>query len=339
MIRTRLRAAILFGCLALSSLAGPPQAAAQSDQWDALYDRIIRLEHEVKSLRSGGGAVAPDPTAIGGGAVEDQLRQVLGMLDEIRRTQQALELRLQHLEGTSGSTGTIFEPQPQPPLQQGEGTLDFSQYQSQELAQLSSEQDVSAQQYQQGDPQASLQPQVLGTLSQAQLAEQGQVPASGSNAGGSGSLLPETVEQAALDGSTLPATGGSTLVGGSAEKLYEGGYESLLGRRFGDAEGSFKMFVDRHGDHPLASDAHYWLGETYYVQGDYKQAAQSFLKGYRGYPNGRKAPDTLFKLALSLQKLEQKAEACSTFAEVAKKYPTAANVRNEALKEMQRGGC
>src|SRR5687767_8617833 len=99
MTRTRVRAAMLFGCLVLASLAGPPQAAAQSDQWDALYDRIIRLEHEVKSIRSGGGAVGLNPTALdgggGGGAVEDQLRQVLGMLDEIRRTQQALELRLQ----------------------------------------------------------------------------------------------------------------------------------------------------------------------------------------------------------------------------------------------------
>lgn len=337
MTRICVRAVILFGCLALATLAGPRQAHAQSDQWDALYDRIIRLEHEVKSIRSGGGAVALNPAAIGGGAVEDQLRQVLGMLDEIRRTQQTLELRLQQLEGTSGTTGTIFEQQPQPPLQESEGSLDFSQYKSQELAQLSSEQDVTAQEYR--EDETAPQPQVLGTLSQSQLIQQGQVPAAGSNAGGSGSLLPETVEQAALDGSALPATGGTTLMGGSAEKLYEGGYESLLGRRFGDAEGSFKMFVDRHADHPLASDAHYWLGETYYVQGDYKQAAQSFLKGYRGYPDGRKAPDTLFKLAMSLQKLEQKAEACSTFAEVAKKYPTAANVRNEALKEMQRGGC
>jgi len=80
MCRTRVHALILFGCLALATLAGPRQAPAQSDQWDALYDRIIRLEHEVKSIRSGGGAVAPNPAAIGGGAVEDQLRQVLGNL-------------------------------------------------------------------------------------------------------------------------------------------------------------------------------------------------------------------------------------------------------------------
>jgi tol-pal system protein YbgF len=338
MTRTRVRALVLSGCLvsALTLAAGPRQAHAQSDQWDALYDRIIRLEHEIKDMRSGGGGAIPlNPAATsGGGAVEDQLRQVLVMLDEIRRTQRALEMRLEQLEGRApDTTGSIFQPQQQ--AYETETGFDFSQYQTRELADLSAEQDVTVQVYRDYEPQASSQPQVLGTLTGTQLYQQGEIPAAGGD--GSGSLLPETVERAALDGSALPEAGSSS--GGSAEKLYQGGYESLLGRRFGDAEGSFKMFVDRHRDHPLASDAQYWLGETYYVQGDYKQAAQSFLKGYRDYPDGRKAPDTLFKLALSLQQLEQTSQACSTFAEVAKKYPTAANVRNEALKEMQRAGC
>jgi tol-pal system protein YbgF len=344
MPRTRVRAVVLFGCLALAlaTLGGQRPASAQSDQWDALFDRIIRLEHEVKDMKGGGGAVPLNPSAIGGGggAVEDQLRQVLAMLDEIRQTQRNLEMRLQQLEGASGTTGSIFEQQPQATYEPSQtNSFDFSQYESRELAELSAEQDVSV--YRDYEPQA--QPQVLGTLSGSQLYEQNQWPSAGGDV--SSSLLPETVERAALDGNPLPppsdgsagATGLAT--GGSAEKLYQRGYESLLGRRFGDAEGSFKMFVDRHRDHQLASDAHFWLGETYYVQGDYRQAAQSFLKGYKDYPDGRKAPDTLFKLALSLQQLEQTSQACSTFAEVAKKYPTAANVRNEALKEMQRAGC
>lgn len=351
MTRTRVGAIVLLGCLALAvaSLAGPRQASAQSDQWDALFDRMIRLEHEVRDMKAGGGAVPLNPAAIGGGgAVDDQLRQVMAMLDEIRQAQRSLELRLERLEGASGAaTGSIYEPQSQAPSGQSADTsFDFSQYESRELAQMSAEQDVTI--YRDFEPQPVAQPQVLGTLSSTQAYETqpyGQTqPSTSAGYGASGvssSLLPETVETAALDSTALPATGNASTASpdGSAEKLYQGGYESLLGRRFGDAEGSFKMFVDRHRDHPLASDAHYWLGETYYVQGDYKQAAQSFLKGYREFPDGRKAPDTLFKLALSLQQLEQTSQACSTFAEVAKKYPTAANVRNEALKEMQRAGC
>ncbi len=342
MTLSRLRASVVLCCVALAlvlaALAGPRPAQAQSDQWDALYDRIIRLEHEIQGMKSGGGAAALNPAAIGGGgAVEDQLRQVLVMLDEIRRNQRTLEMRLQQLENAGpGTTGTIFEQQS--PTAEGDVGFDFSRYQSRELAALTSEQDVAVQVYRQDEPAAASQPQLLGTLSGTELQAQGQFPSAGSGS----SLMPETVERAALDGTPLPAPNpaiGGAAVGGSAEKLYEGGYESLLGRRFGDAEGRFKMFLDRHRDHPLASDANYWLGETYYVQGDYTQAAQSFLKGYREHPDGRKAPDTLFKLALSLQQLKQTTEACGTFAEVAKKYPTAANVRNEALKEMQRAGC
>jgi tol-pal system protein YbgF len=332
MTRKSIFVMVMFGCLAmaLATLAEPRPAHAQSDQWNALYDRIIRLEHEVRGLASGGGGMPGNPAVMGEAsyrvaAIEDQLRQILGVLDEIRRTQHSLELRLQQLEGSPRTTGSIFEQQPAP--SQERESFDFSQYQARELAQLSAEQDVTIEIYRAPGPQ------VLGTISGTQLYEPGQFPRTGVAGDDGASLLPETVERAALDGSALPSTGDS------ADRLYESGYESLLGRRFGAAEGSFKMFLDRHGDHPLASDAHYWLGETYFVQGDYKQAAQSFLKGYRGYPEGRKAPETLFKLGLSLQQLEQKPQACSTFAEVAKNYPTAANVRNEALKEMQRAGC
>ncbi|HUE46703.1 MAG TPA: hypothetical protein VMO81_10650, partial [Aestuariivirgaceae bacterium] len=126
MTRTRVRAVVLLGCLALivASLAGPRQASAQSDQWDALFDRMIRLEHEVKAMKGGGGAVPLNPSAIGSsGAVEDQLRQVMAMLDQIRQTQRSLEMRLERLEGTpggatGGTTGSIYEPQSQTPQSQ-----------------------------------------------------------------------------------------------------------------------------------------------------------------------------------------------------------------------------
>ena len=48
------RMTALKGALAVSllMLAGLPaqRVQAQSDQWNALYDRIIRLEHEVRSI-------------------------------------------------------------------------------------------------------------------------------------------------------------------------------------------------------------------------------------------------------------------------------------------------
>jgi tol-pal system protein YbgF len=125
----------------------------------------------------------------------------------------------------------------------------------------------------------------------------------------------------------------------TAERLYEKSYESLLRRRFGDAEAGFRSFLDRNRAHSLAGNAQYWLGETYYVQGDYKQAAQAFLVGYKEFPKSRKAADSLLKLGLSLNRLGQKEQACASYAAVGEQFPKAAEARKRAQTEMGRAGC
>lgn len=343
-MRNLLRRLIVASCAGLALTTAAGAALAQTDQWNALFDRIIRLEHEVRDMKAGGagplmaaGQAPAGDAAYRLSAVEEQLRQLIGEVQNLRRAQYEMELRLQQLDGRQKSgqlPPTVFDRQPVAQAQPPQATdtdlspsYDLSQYDSQEIAGLGAETDVSIEVHRAPGPQ------VLGTITANQLHGQGQVAQPGLGDQQSATLVPEAVERAPLDGTQVPQTGGS------AEGLYQGAYESLLGRRFGAAEANFKLFIDRHGDHPLAGDAQYWLGETYYTQGDYKQAAQAFLKGYRAYPQGRKAPDSLFKLALSLQQLGQKPQACSAFAEVAKEYPTAATIRNEAIKEMKRAGC
>jgi tol-pal system protein YbgF len=150
---------------------------------------------------------------------------------------------------------------------------------------------------------------------------------SGSDEGNT--LVPEKVETAALGDSAT----------NDPEVLYERSYESLLRRRFTDAEVGFRGFITNHRDHSLAGNAQYWLGETFYVQGDYKQAAQAFLTGYRDYPKSRKAADSLLKLGLSLNRLGQKEQACAAFSQVGSQFPKAAEARKRAQVESRRGGC
>ena len=78
----RLLMRIAIAGVAGFSLMGPA-AQAQSDNWNALYDRIIRLEHEIKSLKGGGGAAGASQGGDQGyrlSAIEDQLRQVLSLI-------------------------------------------------------------------------------------------------------------------------------------------------------------------------------------------------------------------------------------------------------------------
>jgi tol-pal system protein YbgF len=126
----------------------------------------------------------------------------------------------------------------------------------------------------------------------------------------------------------------------SPKQLYETAYGYLLQRDYGAAEAAFEDFLRRHPNDPLAGNAQYWLGESLYVRGQYRAAAGAFLKGYQTYSRSAKAPENLLKLAMSLQRLGQKDAACSSYNELASKFPTAPNhVKTTAQAERQRAGC
>jgi len=124
------------------------------------------------------------------------------------------------------------------------------------------------------------------------------------------------------------------------QQLYEQAYGSLLQKDYGAAEAGFEDFLKRHPNHQLAGNAQYWLGETFYVRGQYRAAAAAFLKGYQTYSRSPKAPESLLKLAMSLSRLGQKDAACSSYGELATKYPNPpAHVKSIAQAERQRSGC
>ena len=138
----------------------------------------------------------------------------------------------------------------------------------------------------------------------------------------------------------VPQPGAPAEADASPKQLYETAYGYLLQRDYGAAEAAFDDFLRRHPNDPLAGNAQYWLGESLYVRGQYRAAAGAFLKGYQTYGKSAKAPENLLKLAMSLQRLGQKDAACSSYSELATKFPSApTHVKNTAQTERQRAGC
>ncbi len=125
-----------------------------------------------------------------------------------------------------------------------------------------------------------------------------------------------------------------------AKQHYETAYGHLLQQDYGAAEAAFEDFLKRFPSDPLAGNAQYWLGESHYVRGQYKQAASAFLKGSQSYARSAKAPDSLLKLGMSLDRLGQRDAACSSFGELSSKYPSApSQIKDRANRERQRIGC
>ena len=55
---------------------------------------------------------------------------------------------------------------------------------------------------------------------------------------------------------------------------------------YDQAEIALKQFIEMHSANPLAGNARYWLGETYYVRTDYQTAAQVFFEAFQNSPAG-----------------------------------------------------
>jgi tol-pal system protein YbgF len=132
----------------------------------------------------------------------------------------------------------------------------------------------------------------------------------------------------------------AALPGDDAHSLYERGYGALAQKDYAGAELAFRQLIESYPKDPLAADAQYWIGESFYRRGQYKAAADAFLQGYKKYKSGDKAPETLLKLGMSLAALGQKDAACSTFGELKTKFPKAPEtVRDEMKAEQKKARC
>ncbi len=115
---------------------------------------------------------------------------------------------------------------------------------------------------------------------------------------------------------------------------------ALSHREYPAAETYFQQFLDQYPTDPAAGNAQYWLAETSFESGEYKVAADRFLKTFTTYPSNERAPEALLKLAISLRRLGDNANACATFTELAKRYPRVSpSIQQRADAEKKRASC
>ena len=291
--------------------------------------------------------------------LEERVRQLSGQVEEL--SFEVKQLRGQTVPLQSGAVGELPAPAPATqqkrlaaasaaaPLLESDGSTGIETIELQPIGNsLAVQQAAPAE----AVPELNKAPgvQILGAMDNASAEPndggfQGKVlvPPSQQEPGDDAFLQQNNVQQNTL--ATEPADGGSdaietvALAPESPEALYERSNESLLRRQFGDAESGFSTFMSKYPDHSLAGSAQYWLGETFYAQSDFKRAAQTFLQGYKKYPKSRRAPDSLLKLGISLNRLGQPEQACAAYQAVSAEYPKAVDARKRAQAEAKRAGC
>ena len=189
--------------------------------------------------------------------------------------------------------------------------------------------------------QGAAQPQVLPKSAlTAALSEQ---PANADTGFGDTTVVPDNLaaqQQPLVD--TRVANLGDQPAAPSAnpQEAYDVAYGHVLQQDYAGAEVAFKDYMTRFPQTPLASNAQYWLGQSFYARGQYKPAADAFLSGYKNFRTGQKAPDSLLKVGMSLARLGQKDTACSAFNALDTEFPNAsAQIKRLAQSERDRVGC
>lgn len=124
------------------------------------------------------------------------------------------------------------------------------------------------------------------------------------------------------------------------KELYDEAFASIKKQNYKTAQAQFEAFLVLYPKDALAGNAQYWLGESFFARSMFSQAAVAFAEGFKSYRDSQKAPDNLFKLGVTMAKLNKKEEACIAFKNFAKEYPKVSDSMKKRLeKEIQKLSC
>ena len=157
----------------------------------------------------------------------------------------------------------------------------------------------------------------------------GQVPFPGPDAGADAGQGP-------VPGAQPPQLAAPAIEAGSQEN-YEQARELLSQGRYPAAEAEFLRYLEASPGGGLAANARYWLGETFYVQGEYQQAGEQFGLVVSNYPDSNKLADALLKLGYTQDELGDTEAAAMTLQRVRRDFAgaDAANLATIRLAQIE----
>ena len=109
--------------------------------------------------------------------------------------------------------------------------------------------------------------------------------------------------------------------GDTAEDTYLYGYRLWAAKLYPEAEAQFTTVTTKFSTHKRASYAQNLLGRSYLDEGKPSLASLAFYDNYKKWPDGDRAPESLYYLAQALVKLGKPAtQVCKVYTELTRSY-------------------
>lgn len=235
------------------------------------------------------------------------------------------------LEGLEQRLGQLEE------VMKGQALVEMSQRVDQlerELRELRGEVDSLVQ------ANAALKKQQLdiaADLEQRLAAVEARERAAAEAAAQSGSSAGQGASTPAEGSATEPGAAAADTGGKSPELRYGEAFDALKAGKYPEAITGMQEFLTLHPNHPLADNAQYWLGQTYYVTRDYERAIAAFAAVGVRPTDPAKTPDALLKKGLSEIELKRPDAARATLADLVNRFPNsdAARTARERLQSLR----
>jgi tol-pal system protein YbgF len=105
-------------------------------------------------------------------------------------------------------------------------------------------------------------------------------------------------------------------------QLFDQATQDLSQGRYTFALQSYREILTRFPSHELADNAQYGVGECFFAESRFDSAAIEYARVENINPQGDKVPASLYKLALSQEKLGKSADAKRTLESLVKRFPS-----------------
>jgi len=101
---------------------------------------------------------------------------------------------------------------------------------------------------------------------------------------------------------------------------YQQAVDEFYFRNYKKAIEKLKSLLEKHANHPLASNFQYWIGESYYGLKEYKVALAA-LQLVERFRNSNKADDALVMIGMCYNRMGQEKKSQQAFQKLLSRYP------------------
>ena len=105
------------------------------------------------------------------------------------------------------------------------------------------------------------------------------------------------------------------------QSQYKEAFNLIRSKKYAEAIQALTTFIDSYPQGTYTVNAHYWLGEVYLVQSEPELALKHFELVVSDYPQHRKAPDAMYKMARALMNLGEQAKGDAMLVRVIAEHP------------------